>query len=84
LKSKLQYLYSISVFAGVLLTAYFMMNGAGNSRLPLQALRGNPLRTDAAIDPAVQQLIQMEQELVRIKKAKQEIEQKRLPSEIPR
>jgi len=59
-----------------------MMNGATSSRLPLQSLQSPGLRNEAAIDPAVQQLLQMEQELTRLKKEKQG--EKRLPSEIKR
>jgi hypothetical protein len=72
------------VFAGVLFTAYLMMNGNTNSRLPLQSLQSPSYRTEAAVvDPAVQQLLQMEQELARLKKEKHEQEeQKRLPSDI--
>lgn len=66
---------------GVIFTVYFMMNNEANSRMPVRALQGPGFRTEAAVDTAVNQLIQMEQELARLKKEKIEELQRRVPTE---
>jgi len=65
MKNKLQYAYSITVFFGVLVTTYLMMNKEGNARVPLQALQSpQTLRSEASlVDPAVSQLFQMQDEI---------------------
>lgn len=65
MKNKLQYVYSISVFLGVLLSSYLMMNQNDNSRLPLQSLGGpGPTTQEAAVvDPVVNQLFEFEEAL---------------------
>lgn len=67
MKNKLQYAYSITVFCGVIVTAYLMMNKEGNARIPLRALQEPPTyRSEAMLDPAVNQLFQMEDQLSKL------------------
>lgn len=68
MKNKLQYAYSISVFIGVLITTYLMMNKEGNARVPLRAVQAPPtLRSEASVvDSAVSQLFQVEDQLSRL------------------
>ena len=67
MKNKLQYAYSITVFAGVLVTAYLMMNREGNVRMPVRTLQGPSLRTEALVlDPAVNQLFEIEDALSKL------------------
>ena len=71
MKTRLQYAYSITVFVGVLLTAYLMMNKEGNARIPLRAVQAPSYRTEAtALDPAVNQLFLMEDQLSKLPKEK--------------
>lgn len=63
-KNKLQYMYTITVFFGVLMTAYLMMNREGNARIPLRSFEGAALRTEAQVlDPGLKQLFEMENAL---------------------
>lgn len=83
MRSKLQYIYSISVFLGVLVTSYLMMNKEGSSRVPLQAIQNGTQRVEATTaDPAVQSLIEIENALRAFPKKSSEtaIKAKRLPS----
>lgn len=69
MKNKLQYAYSISVFVGVLLTAYLMMNQEGNARIPGRSFQSTTFRAEAQVlDPAVSQLLEMEEALSRMRK----------------
>ncbi len=80
MRNKLQYAYSIFVFAGVLMTAYLMMNKEGNADLPLRSVQAPAMRSEAnALDPAVKQLFQMEDQLSKLPKEKPK---SRLPSEL--
>lgn len=64
MRSKLQYLYSISVFLGVLVTSYLMMSKDESARLPFQALQNQNQRVDASAgDPAVQSLMDIQNAL---------------------
>jgi hypothetical protein len=65
MKNKLQYAYSITVFIGVLLTAYLMMNRDGNARIPFRSFESpSSLRTEAQVlDPSLNQLFEMENAL---------------------
>ena len=85
MKNRLQYLYTITVFVGVLITAYMMINSEGSSHLPLRAMdTPNPtFRSEATVDPALQELFQMEAALGQIKKDKN-ISEKRMPSQVPK
>jgi hypothetical protein len=84
MKNKLQYAYSITVFLGVLVTAYLMMNREGNARIPMRALQGPSLRTEALVlDPAVNQLFEMEDALSKLPQDKPvNSRQKRSPSDM--
>lgn len=85
MRSKLQYVYSIIVFAGVLVTAYLMMNSE-NQRAPL--LRGfqasGPVyRNEAAtLDPGLNQLFEMEEVLSKMRKDRSD-DKKRMPTQAP-
>ncbi|MCB0405217.1 MAG: hypothetical protein KDD51_10565 [Bdellovibrionales bacterium] len=66
MRGKLQYLYSISVFVGVLLSSYMMMNHDGNSRLPLLIFQGTEdgqAAQASVVDPSVDQLFEFEEAL---------------------
>ena len=64
MRSKLQYLYSISVFLGVLVTSYLMMSKDESARTPFQALQNQNQRVDASAgDPAVQSLMDIQNAL---------------------
>ena len=84
MKNKLQYAYSITIFFGVLVTAYLMMNREGNARMPVRSLQGPALRTDALVlDPAVNQLFEMEDQLSKLPQDKATVSpQKRSPSDM--
>ncbi|MEZ4750753.1 MAG: hypothetical protein R3B54_09045 [Bdellovibrionota bacterium] len=66
MRGKLQYIYSIGVFVGVLLSSYMMMNHDGNSRLPLLIFQGTqdgrPTQA-SVVDPSVDQLFEFEEAL---------------------
>ena len=67
MKNKLQYAYTISVFMGVLLTAYMMMNHGFNLHVPNRNFQGGGFRAEAqVVDPAVSQLLEMESALVKV------------------
>lgn len=63
MRSKLQYLYSISVFLGVLVTSYLMMSKDESARVPFQAMQNQNQRLDASSDPAVQSLMDIQNAL---------------------
>ena len=65
MRNKLQYAYTITVFVGVLLTAYLMMNRDGNAHIPFRSFQSpSNLRTEAQIlDPGLNQLFEMENAL---------------------
>ena len=82
MRNSLQYLYTFSVFFGVLITAYFMLSQDGGSRFPLRAFRApEEMRVEASINPAISQLLQIEKELARLPKERGIIE-RRVPSEM--
>ena len=68
-RNKLQYFYSISVFAGVLATAYLMMERQGNGRFPFDSVQSpNSYRFEASVgDDALARLIEVENELTTLK-----------------
>lgn len=70
MKNTLQYAYTITVFIGVLFTAYLMMNREGNARIPLRAFENSGLRSEAAVDPGVNQLFEMEDAFNKLPKEK--------------
>ena len=81
MKNTLQYIYSISVFTGVLITAYFMMNNESDSRHPVRLVQTPGYQMEATFDPAVSRLFQIEGALAEIKKKQSEIEAKRFPTQ---
>lgn len=65
---------------GVLATLYFMLSQDGGSRFPLRALQEpQEIRSEASVDPAVNQLLQFEKELAKLPKNRTQLET-RLPS----
>jgi len=74
MKNKLQYAYSITVFAGVLVTAYLMMNTDNASRHQLGGVSSQSLRSEATmVDPAVRSLFEMEDELSKLPRNREEL-----------
>ena len=64
MKNRLQYFYSISIFVGVIVAAYLMMNQDSTMRMPIRSVAGPIYRTEAAMmDAAVSELFQVEKEL---------------------
>lgn len=81
MKNKLQYAYTISVFMGVLLTAYMMMNQGATLSVPNRNFQNGGFRAEAqAVDPAIRQLLEMENALAKVPKEKAKDE--RVPSEV--
>ena len=73
MKNKIQYAYTITVLFGVLMTAYLMMNKEGNARIPVRAFENPSLRSDAlAVDPGVNSLFEMEDQLSKLPAEKPE------------
>ncbi len=68
-RNRLQYFYSISVFLGVLVSAYLMMEKESGARLPVDSIQAtNTLRLDAGVgDEALARLIEVEKELISIR-----------------
>ncbi len=59
-----------------------MLSQDGGSRFPLRALQApDEIRTEAMIDPAIGQLLQIEKELARLPKERTILE-RRLPTEV--
>lgn len=63
MKQTLQYAYSISIFCGVLATAYLMMSHEDSGRVPFSAPGPSFQSRAQAVDPAVSQLLEMENAL---------------------
>jgi hypothetical protein len=60
-----------------------MMSKDGNSKIPLRSVQAPTLRTEAlALDPAVNQLFEMEDAISKLRKEKPETSQKRQPSDV--
>lgn len=69
MKNRLQYIYSISVFIGVFISAYLMIDGANMRQYSPRDVQGPVFRQEAAAsDPALNQLFQMEEALAQLKK----------------
>lgn len=65
MRNRLQYLYSISVLVGVLITAFFMMDQNGNTYVRMQATQESSYRSEASAgDSALSGLFAIESELV--------------------
>lgn len=69
MRSRLQYIYSISVFLGVLTAAYLLMDRESAQRRPADSLQaGAVLRYDAGVgDEALLRLIEVEKQLTTIR-----------------
>ena len=81
MKNRLQYIYSIGVFCGVLVTAYMMMNQDESAHLPFRAFQSPALRVEAtSFDPGMNQLFEIEDAINKIRKEKSDA--KRVPSEV--
>lgn len=66
MRNRLQYVYSIAVFGGVLIASYLMMDRDGNAKIPFRFYQGPYYRADAVIvDPALHQLFEVESALKR-------------------
>ena len=80
----LQYVYSISVFIGVLVTSYLMMER--DSTGPLRGSIPSPspaLRTEASgLDPALTQLLEMEDAISKLRRDRPDAPKKRIPSDV--
>lgn len=82
MKIRLQYIYTVSVFLGVLSTLYFMLSQDGGSRFPLRALQApEEMRTEASIAPGLNQLFEVEKALSKLPKERAIIE-RRIPTEV--
>ena len=68
-RNKLQYFYSISVFIGVLSTAYLMMERQGSVRFPFDSIQSSgSFRLEAGVgDDALARLIEVENEITTLK-----------------
>lgn len=84
MKNKLQYAYSISIFVGVLLTAYMMMNQGSGPLGPNRNFQNGSYRSEAqAGDPAVGKLLEMENALAKVPASKpRDKEDARSPSDV--
>lgn len=70
MRQKLQYAYSITVFIGVLITTYTMTNRNESILARSEAVPNSPFRTEAAaVQNPVAQLLEMEDAIVRLRKA---------------
>lgn len=67
MRNRLQYIYSILVFFGVLVTSYLMMGEEGYARLPLPLFQASvptfQRQATLGVDPAVNQLFKFQDAL---------------------
>lgn len=83
MKSTLQYVYSISVFLGVLATSYLLMSREGNVRNNLAGASSTQYRVEANfLDPALTSLFEMENALANLPKPPQKNPKKPEPESI--
>lgn len=83
MRGKLQYAYTISVFFGVLVTSYLMMERDKSDSIPGQTISSPALRSEAsAFDPAVEQLMQMEDAITKLRRDRPDSSKKRAPSDL--
>lgn len=85
LRTTLQYVYSISVFFGVLVSSYLMMSKDESADRVARQVQ-QPLRSEASsLDPAVSQLFEMEDAISKLPKEKEKpTPRARVPSEATR
>jgi len=68
MKNTLQYIYSISVLVGVLVTSYLMMNRETNADIASRSLATPALKMHAeSSDPALRQILEMESVFTQLK-----------------
>lgn len=64
MRNSLQYAYSIVIFCGVLVSAYLMMSSETNARIPMRSFQSPTYRPESAsVDPALNQLFEVESAL---------------------
>ncbi|MSP18057.1 MAG: hypothetical protein EXR74_00655 [Bdellovibrionales bacterium] len=80
MKNRLQYLYSITVFTGALVTAYLMMSNDLNARIAYRGVQAPQLRKEASIDPSLTSLFEVEKGLDDMSANSKE--KKRVPSQL--
>lgn len=81
MRNSLQYAYSILVFCGVLVSAYLMMSSETNARIPLRTFQSPTYRPESAsVDPALNQLFEMETALSNMPAKPHAEPQKRVPA----
>lgn len=86
MRNSLQYAYSILVFCGVLVSAYLMMSSETNARIPMRSFQAPTYRPESAsVDPALNQLFEMESALSNMPSKANPEAQKRGPAKsLPR
>ena len=83
MRGTLQYVYSISVFLGVLVTSYLMMNRDNTADVAGRAIAAPALRSEAStLAPGLSQLMEMEDAITKFRREPPEVAKKRAPSDI--
>jgi hypothetical protein len=80
MKNRLQYIYSITVFFGALITAYLMMDNDLKGRTPYRSVKAPSLTTEASVDPALGSLFEVEKGLGNM--GEKPIDKSRVPSQM--
>lgn len=81
MRNRLQYAYSISVFMGVLVTAYLMLDRDLNANIQARPMEVGSFRaTEGAVDPALGRLFEMEAELSKVRQPRLDLK-KRVPTD---
>lgn len=69
MRYRLQYLYSIVVFFGVLACSYFMVSRETTPGIPFRTIEAPPMRAEASpLDPGVNQLFEAERAIKKQKR----------------
>ena len=69
MRHRLQYLYSVVVFFGVLACSYFMVSRETTPGIPFRTIEAPPLRAEASpLDPGVNQLFEAERAIKKQKR----------------
>lgn len=80
MKNRLQYIYSITVFFGALITAYLMMDNDLKGRTPYRTVKAPYLTSEASVDPALGSLFEVEKGLGNI--SEKPVDKSRVPSQM--
>jgi hypothetical protein len=80
MRNRLQYIYSITVFLGALITAYLMMDNDLKAQAPYRTVKAPSLTTEASVDPALGSLFEVEKGLGNINE--RPFEKRRNPTQI--